>query len=260
MRALIANNSIASFVVEATAELFGSRRRIAILTLIALMTGLIGPFGTDTGLFSPARYLYWALIVFGTVWPVQLVFTAFERQAKRAHRRQAVWVPAASFVAAVPVTVVVVAVALAFGSGNAIAGIAGLYMQCALVIMAVATVVHLLEQPAALPAARHNEPPILRRLPGAKRGKLLRLTAQDHYVEVVTDRGATLVPMRFKDAIFEVGKLSGSQVHRSHWVATDAIVERRHRDGRMQVRMTDGAWVPVGRTYRDQARTAGVLL
>jgi len=259
MRAYFANNSTGAFLAEAMAELFGSRRRIAILTLIALLTGLIGPFGTGTDFLTLERYAYWALIVFGTVVPVQLVFTAFERRVGRAHWREWVWVPIASTVSAFPVTAVVVTIALLFGSPFDVAGAASLYVQCAFVIVAVAGVIHLLQGHAAVSIDSDRQPAILRRLPGARRGRLIRLTARDHYVEIVTDRGTALVPMRLRDAIAEVAPTEGTQVHRSHWVATHAVTAQRNAGGAARLHLTDGSVVPVGRTFRQQARDAGVL-
>ena len=103
------------------------------------------------------------------------------------------------------------------------------------------------------------EAPILNRLPGACRGNLIRLTAQDHYVEVVTDRGRALVAMRLRDAITEVGPINGTQVHRSHWVARDAVIGRYTVDRTTRLRLADGSTVPVGRTFREPAKRAGVL-
>ena len=256
MRAYFANNDSGAFVAGAMAELFGSRRRIAILALIAVLAGLIGPFGTDAHLPLWERHAYWALIVFGTVIPVQLVFAAFER---RAPWREWVRVPIASIVAAFPVTAVVVTIALVFGSTTDLAGTASLYVQCLLAITAIAGVVHLLQGQGAVPADSDRQPAILRRLPGARRGRLIRMTAQDHYVEIVTDQGAVLVPMRLRDAIAEAAPIEGAQVHRSHWVATHAVTAQRNKGGAARLQLTDGSIVPVGRTFRQRAREAGVL-
>lgn len=260
MRAYIANTSIGAFIVQTTAELFGSRRRVAILALIAVLAGLIGPFGTSASPFAPGRYVYWALVVFGTVWPVHLIFTACEDWSRRSRVRHVFWVPIASVVAAIPVTAMVAAIALGFGSPSGMRALADLFGQCVLVIMAIGTVVHLIESAAATPAIADAPPAILRRLPGAKRGRLIRLTAQDHYVEIVTDRGSALVPMRLRDAIAETEPIEGAQVHRSHWVAADAVMAGRSIDGSWKLRLTDGSTVPVGRTFRQRAEEAGVLV
>ncbi len=252
---LFAANNIHSVLVEATQELFGSRRRITILLLIALLTGLVGPFGTRPDFLVVERYLYWMLVVFGTVLPAQIIFLAFDRLAQHSGWRERFWVPAASIIAACPVTAVVMTIAIGFGARPDIADVTRLFSQSALVILAIATLLRL----AQTPPDTKTHPNIQRRLPGAKRGRLIRLTAQDHYVEIVTDRGATLVQMRLRDAINETSPTAGAQVHRSHWVASDAVTTMCRKDGALQLQLSDGSAVPVGRTFRKHAKEAGVL-
>lgn len=79
--------------------------------------------------------------------------------------------------------------------------------------------------------------------------RLVALTAQEHYTRVITSAGARLVLLRFSDAVREAAPTVGLQVHRSHWVALDSIVEfiRDGREGRL--RLTTGESVPVSRSY-----------
>ena len=65
---------------------------------------------------------------------------------------------------------------------------------------------------------------LLARLPARSRAELLHLRMQDHYVEVHTAAGSELLLLRFRDALREVEDINGLQVHRSHWVARDAVV------------------------------------
>lgn len=98
----------------------------------------------------------------------------------------------------------------------------------------------------------------LRRLPIEFRGPLVRIEAQDHYLNVVTARGQTLILMRLGDAMGElVGQ--GLQVHRSHWIAPAAVEKHRREGGRDLLVMSDGADVPVSRSFRGAAQEAGVL-
>ncbi|MEL7099733.1 MAG: LytTR family DNA-binding domain-containing protein [Pseudomonadota bacterium] len=100
---------------------------------------------------------------------------------------------------------------------------------------------------------------LMRRLPAELRGPLVRLEAQDHYTRVVTTKGQTLVLMRLSDAMANLPETQGLQVHRSHWIARDAV--RAVRGGRAAtvLEMSDGAEVPVSRKRRDAARGAGVI-
>lgn len=113
--------------------------------------------------------------------------------------------------------------------------------------------------PATAAPTAPAPPPILDRLPLARRGTLVALTVQDHYVEVRTSRGRDLVLMRLGDAIRETGEVRGAQVHRSHWVALDQVAfARRAGDGAV-LGLSDGSEVPVSRRYMAVIRDAGLL-
>ncbi|MCB1383384.1 MAG: LytTR family transcriptional regulator DNA-binding domain-containing protein [Notoacmeibacter sp.] len=101
------------------------------------------------------------------------------------------------------------------------------------------------QSPAAAP-----RPALLDRLPGSKRGPLIRLEVQDHYVLVVTAKGREMLLMRLADAIRETEPVDGLQVHRSHWVARDGVadvIRETGKNGRTLLRTTDGAEIPVSR-------------
>jgi hypothetical protein len=92
-------------------------------------------------------------------------------------------------------------------------------------------------------------PPILARCAVPAGTRLLALTAQEHYTRVVTSAGAKLLLLRFSDAVRETAPLSGLQVHRSHWVAIEAVTafERNGREG--QLTLSNGETIPVSRSY-----------
>ena len=100
------------------------------------------------------------------------------------------------------------------------------------------------------PASAPPRPAILDRLPAGKRGPLIRLEVQDHYVMVSTTNGNELLLMRLGDAIRETEPVDGLQVHRSHWVARDGVadvIREPGKNGRTVLRTTDGAEIPVSR-------------
>ncbi|MEP2718143.1 LytTR family DNA-binding domain-containing protein [Pseudophaeobacter sp.] len=97
-----------------------------------------------------------------------------------------------------------------------------------------------------------------RRLPLDKRGTLIRLEAQDHYLLVVTDRGRESLLMRLGDAADELSE-AGLRVHRSHWVTPEQVQRHRRQKGRDFLQMADGTEVPVSRSYKPAAQAAGLL-
>ena len=62
-------------------------------------------------------------------------------------------------------------------------------------------------------------------LPMERRGALIAISAEDHYVRITTIRESDFVLMRLSDAVEEVGATQGLQIHRSYWIATDQIAE-----------------------------------
>lgn len=100
--------------------------------------------------------------------------------------------------------------------------------------------------PAEAPAIR---PRLMQRLPAGAQGTLVRLSVQGHYVRVHTTEATHNLLMRFSDALAEVEDHPGLRVHRSHWVALDAITGYRREKGRHRLATIDGAEVPVSRAY-----------
>ena len=107
---------------------------------------------------------------------------------------------------------------------------------------------------AAAPAAVK----FLERLPLKLRGaEVWAVEAEDHYLRLHTSRGQDLILMRLADAVAELEGLEGAQVHRSWWVARDAVADARRGDGRATLTLKDGSEVPVSRTYAKLIRGAG---
>lgn len=93
-------------------------------------------------------------------------------------------------------------------------------------------------------------PKFLDRIPLKLRGgELWAVEAEDHYLRLHTSRGQDLILMRLADAVDELAGIEGAQVHRSWWVARDAITDAQRGDGRATLTLKDGSEVPVSRTY-----------
>ena len=265
------------------ALLFSPRFWGALLAVSAIL-GVTGPFGTFEQLAVLPRFAYWLALALATFTSGYLTMRLTLAVVFGAAGSRPVRSVVAGIVAGVPVTAVVALFnrALFGGPFPSAAAIGGLFINCALIAVAISFLVAIgrnaqgaagtqLESTAAArpavsappstpsqapPPAR---PPLVDRLPHAARGKLLYLSMQDHYVEVHTDRGTSLVLMRLADAIREVGDTDGVQIHRSHWVALDAVACSRRKDGKPFLRLVDDALLPVSRPYADTVRKAGLL-
>ncbi|WP_081225324.1 LytTR family DNA-binding domain-containing protein [Pseudoalteromonas luteoviolacea] len=87
------------------------------------------------------------------------------------------------------------------------------------------------------------------KLPLEKRGKLLCLQMDDHYLKVFTDNGQHLLLMRFKDALCQLEGFSGFQTHRSWWVAQDAVRSTKKVGRKLVLILENDLEVPVSQTY-----------
>lgn len=78
---------------------------------------------------------------------------------------------------------------------------------------------------------------------------LLCISSQLHYLEVVTANGKQLILYALKDAILEVQHDKGMQVHRSHWVAFEAIASFKRTGREGIITLVNGLKLPVSRSY-----------
>jgi DNA-binding LytR/AlgR family response regulator len=87
--------------------------------------------------------------------------------------------------------------------------------------------------------------------------KLIAIEAEDHYVRVHTEAGSELLSMRFSAAVEELARAHGYRLHRSWWVAADAIEEVRWKRGSGEARLTGGIVAPVSRSCASALKEAG---
>jgi len=96
------------------------------------------------------------------------------------------------------------------------------------------------------------EPAFLIKLPEKLRGEILCLRAEDHYLRVYTQYGDDLILYRFGDAVSQLS--GGIQVHRSWWVALNAIDELQRENKRIHLKLHNGLIVPVSLTYQAKVK------
>ncbi len=102
-----------------------------------------------------------------------------------------------------------------------------------------------------------EKPAIANRLPPGFPDHILALSVEDHYVRVHAPDHSEMLLMRLTDAIREVAELEGLQVHRSWWVAKDAIQSTK-RDGRnLRLILSNGLEVPVSRSNVGKLKQTG---
>ena len=236
-------------------------RALGIMVVVGGVLGVAGPFGSFESIALLPRIIYWLATVFltyGFGYGISMLADRMWGAGKPIWLRFIVMVIPAGLGATIIVTLLNV---ITFGTdGFDLVHVPVLVAQCFAVAAGVVAVLLLTEPKAktADTAAAAVPPKILERLPLPQRGKLLALSVEDHYVDVVTERGKTLLLMRLADAMGEVGDTPGLQIHRSHWVARDAVVRTHRTGGKLSLELSNGMQLPVSRGYLPAVRAAGL--
>ena len=232
------------------------------LAVLGLVVGLIGPFGTFE-MLPLLRIAYWSAVVLVTGLVGTFVAGLIERLLAPYLGR----LPRAVLggaLAGLPIGLAVALVNLAtFGWRFQPIDLVTITVYCVLISAAVTVLSAVFEQQRPLAAGAPDTgppaPALLARLPLPQRGRLLHIAVADHYVEVTTDRGRSMLLLRLSDAIRETAPVPGLQVHRSHWVAVDAVRRATRQAGKPVLELETGAVIPVSRTYLGDVRAAGLL-
>lgn len=88
---------------------------------------------------------------------------------------------------------------------------------------------------------------------------LVALKAEGHYVRVYTQIGNDLIYYRFSDAMAQVADHPGVQVHRSYWIDPGSAKAVKDQNGKYELLLPNDLKVPIGQTYKQNARMAGLL-
>ncbi len=233
-----------------------------------VLTVLAGPFGTFEDMALLARTLYWVPVV-----TLSLFFGYVARgvvQVLIGHERPGLFDLAASVVLTLIFTpvlyvfsvsiekimdvmappfpwIILYVFAVAFAA----------YVSRRVVVRAEDRTYSFFEDEAASESA---EPRLLRRLSPEIRGRIVRISGQDHHVEIATEHGAETLRLRLIDAISEMDTVEGYCSHRSHWVARSEIVRiERENSHKISLVLSNGDVVPVSRKYRPGLEEAGIL-
>ncbi|MBY4895281.1 LytTR family transcriptional regulator [Rhodobacteraceae bacterium N5(2021)] len=224
------------------------------LAAIGAVLALMGPFGTGDVMAWGPRIAYW-LIVPAVTYAIGYGLGVF--LAPRLH---------GAFTATIARTALAlinsaVITAVVFGLNYLVFALRPTVLDVAIVFGITLLISFLIELLPNGPSetAPPDPPAILDRLPLDKRGALVALSVEDHYVRIRTTRGEEMVLLRLSDAIREVGDTPGLRVHRSHWVATAQITAATRRGDGAVLSMTKGQDIPVSRSQMATIRDAGLL-
>lgn len=260
-------------------------RGLVIGMIAAAVLAYLGAMGTQAAPFVQ-RFAYWAAVILpGSLLGLGVNALVRGWGGLAAHR----WAEAGlvALLLSLPHSFVVIVVsALFFGIGMITPMVVLEFWLAVLLISVVLTAINYLAtngqvaeaavvpmpQPAPEPALaptsaeapvtdRSALPPLLaEKLPHRLRaGRLLAIEAEDHYLRVHTDLGSDLVLMRMADACALLDDSAGARVHRSWWVARDAVQAVRQQSGRMELALPGDISAPVSRAMQPVLRSQGWL-
>ena len=234
-------------------------RGLAITLAAGLFLTFSGAFGTyEAPLLR--RLAYWLpVMAVGYGWG-SFVTTTIARRARSLTDNAWLIGGVAALTMSIPFTLFVwTASRFVLGSSMPLAGIPVLFGYVLLVSAALTAINLLVEsRRTAMTYADPAPPKFMERLPLKLRGaEIWAVEAEDHYLRLHTSKGQDLILLRLADAVDELQGIEGAQVHRSWWVARDAITDARRGDGRATLTLKDGAEVPVSRTYAGLLRERG---
>lgn len=219
---------------------------LAALAGVAVVVGISGPFGTLEAFALLPRLAYWAAVVpltYGAGFLGTRMVHPYLPRGPRALR-----IALAALGSAIAVGLVLGVLNTGLGLRQSLRelslGFAAVYVIC-LVIETVGTV---LQSHAAKNSPQ--TPALLARLPLEKRGALLAISAQDHYITVITNKGREMLLLRLADAIREVAPVQGVQIHRSHWVALSAVAKVTRQGDGAEATLSNGETLPIARAHQ----------
>jgi len=244
------------------------RLTIEILVMVALglLIGLLGPFGTFGA--PPAQrmlaWVIWLLAGYALFRPTNIVAGWLCEATGLPHFAGKLL---ALVIASVPLTLIVTMMVthMPFADVLRWRGFWTMYLYIVVIaVMASAVMAVVFGRTAPDAAAPEPAPsppaPLASALPLPPGfGPVLALKGEDHYVRIIGEEREELVLMRMRDAIERLEGADGLRIHRSWWVAKNAVVSVR-RDGRTAIiTLTGNHEAPVARDMMPQLRAAGWL-
>ena len=248
---------------------------LSVMTVVGVILALIGPFGSADAPLA-VRLVSWLLFA----WVGYAVYNPIGWAVEQLHRSLhlpeiGLWI-AGCLIATIPMTAIVWAIGFWPRPVPMPTGEQALeaYINVLIIGASITVLFHLIERskqappPAAVerPAAAARtatldapapQPAFLERLPAHLGTDLIALEMEDHYVRAHTALGSELILMRMRDAVAELQGVEGAQVHRSWWVARDAVEDVKREGRNLRLVLPGGIEAPVSRTRVAELKQAG---
>ncbi|HEX3408362.1 MAG TPA: LytTR family DNA-binding domain-containing protein [Caulobacteraceae bacterium] len=237
----------------------GWTRDLAFAAAVGLCLGLIGPFGTYLSPL-PFRLVYWTGLLCAGMPLYGLAIRAALWSGRRSGVPAAVWLLAFSFVGSAPMSALSAVVATHFWPPLKVITALEWYGQSLALSLPLVMVWGVLTRrmaPFARPTPQKEDTVRPGELPERLTRGLICLQMEDHYVRVHTRSGSELVLLSMREAMAQLGARRGERVHRSWWVAREAVIEAVSDGRNLRLRLVGGLEAPVSRTQVGRLRALG---
>lgn len=264
--------AVASFIDELRAIF---RSPIIWMSWVVLTGALAlsGPFGTYSQLNLDQRLVLWALVVAGCLVVSAMLRLALMSRFKRLQKRTATVIAGVVSAPFLAIATRHVFSLMHWPSEDQAPNLVELTLTLVVIGVGVGFLCHAVatqvwrevwpemkvETPVGQAVAAPHMSRLMTRIEPELRGELIRVSARDHYLDVVTDKGTAEILMRLSDAVAELEDTDGLRVHRSHWVAVAAVAALEREGDKWQLVLRDGSRVPVSRTYRSAVAERGLI-
>ena len=241
-----------------------SARVFAIVLCAMVFAVVAGPFGTLIHMTTAERILLWVPLIALSVllgWVAHVIAqVVFEDRHAAMAEGLAVVLMTAIFTPCVFVSSILINPAPMIATGGPLSLLLSVFAVTSVVAIIRYSVVAWRDETKDAQKTAETDPRLLDRLPKAVRAPVLRISAKNHMIEVVTERAKTELRLRLGDAVVEMEPVEGFMTHRSHWVAKSAVTRvLRENPGKVYLKLVNGDLVPVSRTFRPDWINAGVL-
>ena len=227
---------------------------------VTFVLTIMGPFGSGELLRAVPRFAYWFVIVTTTYCAGFVINSVLPRVLSRRFSKPFIIVLAAVATGVAVSVIVALMNGLTLGYWPQIADWPAIFGNIFAIAFVIAVMFEVLTPAIRVQSGEIAQtPPIFDRLPFDLRAPLIALSVEDHYVRVHTTKGSEMILMRLGDAIREVGQTRGLQVHRSHWIARDAVSAVARKGDGAVLTMTNGVTIPVSRSNMANIKDAGLL-
>lgn len=228
-----------------------------VTTGIGVLLGLLGPFGSFASPGLAWRIGYWVTVI----WLGLVLYGAAITLVMRRLGSGGWPILFATLVAvSLPQTMASRSLAMAVWPEleQVSPGLAVWYLQV-LLIAGVISVALMLWRRGAAQQQQGNNSTARTEAPEPWPTDIIALQMEDHYVRIHRREDSRLVLITMRDAAARMARRDGRQVHRSWWVARDAVIAIEGDARRMRLRLVNGIEVPVARSQVAGLRESGWL-